>query len=73
MIESRELFRSQFAGKSPEGSPAGKIEVIKGRKADKNWEIEALTGATISPLGVVQAVNDGLAMFNKYKEKILGQ
>lgn len=71
MIESGELFRDQFGGKSPEGSPNGKIEVIKGRKADKNWEIAALTGATISPLGVVQALNDGLAMFNKYKENIL--
>jgi len=70
IIESKKLFRSQFGGKSPEGSPSGKIEVIKGRKADKNWEIQALTGATISPLGVVQAVNDGLAMFNKYKGKI---
>lgn len=66
-IEEAELFKNQFTGKSPKGSPEGKMTVIKGRKADKNWEIEALTGATVSPRGVVQAINDGLAMFEKYK------
>lgn len=70
-IESAELFRNQFRGKSPGDSPDNKLVVIKGRKASKNWEIEALTGATISPRGVVQAVNDGLKMFRKYKDQIL--
>jgi len=66
-IEKAEIFKNQFVGKSPKGSPEGKMTVIKGRKADKNWEIEALTGATVSPRGVVQAINNGLAMFEKYK------
>ena len=70
-IESKDLFKDQFRGKSSENSPDGELKVIKGSKADKNWEIEAITGATVSPRGVVQAVNDGLAMFNKYKENIL--
>jgi len=70
-IESPKLFRNQFRGKSPAGSAEGKLLVVKGKKAEKNWEIEALTGATVSPRGVVQAVNDGLAMFQKYKEQIL--
>lgn len=60
-------FKNQFIGKSPKGSPEGKMTVIKARKADKNWEIEALTGATVSPRGVVEAINHGLAMFEKYK------
>jgi RnfABCDGE-type electron transport complex G subunit len=70
-IESPELFKNQFRGKSAKGSPEGKLVVIKGRKAKENWEIEALTGATISPRGVVQAVNDGLANFKRYKKQIL--
>jgi electron transport complex protein RnfG len=72
-IESAELFRDQFKGKYREGSPAGKLEVIKGRKADKDWEIEALTGATVSPTGVVQAINDGLEKFDTYKDEILAK
>lgn len=70
-IESPKLFKHQFRGKSSEGSPEEKLTVIKGRKADKNWEIEALTGATISPLGVVQAINDGMAKYREYKQQIL--
>lgn len=70
-IESPELFRNQFRGKSPAGSPEGQLLVVKGRNAEKNWEIEALTGATVSPRGVVQAVNDGLAMFQKYRKQML--
>jgi electron transport complex protein RnfG len=67
------LFKQQFMGKSREGSPTGKLEVVKGGPADENWEIEALTGATVSPRGVVQAVNDGLDMFQKYKDQILSR
>ena len=70
-IESPELFKDQFYGKSTEGSENGELVVVKGKKADKNWEIQALTGATISPSGVVQAINDGLAKFRQYKDRIL--
>ena len=70
-IENPELFKNQFRGKFPAGSPGGELTVVKGRQAEKNWEIEALTGATVSPRGVVQAVNHGLAMFEKYREQIL--
>jgi len=72
-IESPELFKNQFNGKSAEGSENNELVVVKGRKADKNWEIEALTGATISPRGVVQAVNDGLIKFRQYKAQIIGK
>ena len=72
-IESAELFRDQFKGKYREGSPTGKLKVVKGEEADDNWEIEALTGATVSPTGVVQAINNGLAMFDRYKDEILAK
>jgi electron transport complex protein RnfG len=72
-IESAELFRDQFKGKYREGSPTGKLKVVKGEEADDNWEIEALTGATVSPTGVVQAINDGLVMFDRYKDEILAK
>ena len=67
----KQSFKSQFRGKFRDGSPAGKLQVVKGRKAEKNWEVEALTGATVSPRGIVQALNNGLAMFEKHKEQIL--
>ena len=70
-IESPEKFRDQFKGKHP---PDGKLVVVKSGMAkedNKAWEVEALTGATISPRGVVQAINDGLVMFQKYKDQIL--
>ena len=70
-IESSELFRNQFKGKYP---PEGKLVVVKAgmaKEENKAWEVEALTGATVSPRGVVQAVNDGLVMFDKYKDQIL--
>ena len=72
-IESSELFKNQFKGKSADGSPESKMVVVKGRKTEKNWEIEALTGATVSPRGVVQAVNDGLKQFLKYRKQILAE
>lgn len=72
-IESPELFKDQFYGKSTEGSENGDLTIIKGRKAEKNWEIEALTGATISSSGVVQAINDGLANFRQHKDQILNK
>lgn len=71
-IENPE-FEEQFRDKSAEGSQDNKLSIIKGKKAKNNWEIEALTGATISPLGVVQAVNDGLANYRKYKDRIIGK
>jgi electron transport complex protein RnfG len=64
-------FEDQFDGKSTEGSLEGKLLVVKVAEADENWEIEALTGATISPRGVVQAVNGGLEKFWKYRKQIL--
>lgn len=64
-------FKGQFRGKLPANSLDGKIMVIKGIKADKDWEIEALTGATVSSLGVAQAINDGLMKFQEHKDKIL--
>jgi len=70
-IESPELFKNQFKGKSTEGSENKELVVVKGRKADKNWEIQVLTGATISPRGVVQAVNEGLAKFRQYKDQMI--
>lgn len=70
-IESPELFRNQFRGKHREGSPSGKLEIVLRDKADDGWEIEALTAATVSPRGVVEAINNGLAMFDKHKEQIL--
>jgi electron transport complex protein RnfG len=71
-IESPELFRNQFKGKHPpEGKQLIVVKAGMGKEENKDWEIEALTGATVSPRGVVQAVNDGLAMFQKYREQIL--
>ncbi len=70
-IDNPELFKNQFMGRSPEGSPEGKLVVAKSGQAKNGWEIEALTGATVSPRGVVQAINDGLAIFSKYRDQIL--
>ena len=73
-IESAELFRDQFKGKYREGSPKGELRrVEKGEVADDNWEIEALTGASVSPEGVVQAINAGLEKFDTYKNEILAK
>ncbi len=68
-----ESFKKLFKGKSRVGSPEGQLEIVRDRKAEKNWEIEALTGATVSPRGVVQALNDGLTMFQKYRKRILSE
>lgn len=65
-----QTFKDQFNGKTAQGSQDAKLTVIKGRNAKSSWEIEALTGATISPMGVVQAINDGLSNFRKYKQII---
>jgi electron transport complex protein RnfG len=64
-------FKDQFSGKRLSGPPENKLEVVKGRKAEKNWEIQALTGATVSPTGVASAVTEGLRKFEDYREQIL--
>ena len=70
-IEKPKLgFEDQFRGKSSKGSPEGNLVVVKVGEADENWEIEALTGATVSPRGVVQAVNVGLEKFLRYGKQI---
>lgn len=61
-------FTEQFKGKSLANS-----KLVGGNLAVKKdgGDIEALTGATISPRGVVEAVSYGLKVFNKCKEEIL--
>lgn len=67
-------FKDQFGGKYLKGSPESKLEVVKGgRPAKEHWEIQALTGATISPIGVASAVSRGLKKFEEYKEQILAE
>lgn len=67
-------FKAQFGGKYLKGSPESKLEVVKGgRPAKEHWEIQALTGATISPIGVASAVSRGLKKFEEYKEQILAE
>lgn len=67
-------FKAQFGGKYLKGSPESKLEVVKGgRPAKEHWEIQALTGATISPIGVASAVTRGLEKFEEYKEQILAE
>ncbi len=68
-IEKPRGFKDQFKNKI---SQQEEFIVIKERKPNKNREIEAITGATISSRGVVQAVNDGLAKFNMYKKYLIG-
>lgn len=66
-IERPEFIR-QFRGKSLANSKLvrGELAVTK-----DGGDIQALTGATISSRGVVQAVNWGLKVFEKYKGDIL--
>lgn len=44
------------------------IEVVK-----DGGEIEAITGATISSRGVCEAIRKGLRLFNRFKDRILGE
>ena len=63
-------FREQFKGKSLENSV-----LVNGNLAVKNdgGDLDALTGATISPRGVAQAASAGLKIFARHREEILGQ
>ncbi len=64
-------FEDRFNGKHLKGSPENRLMVIKGKAAKEHWEIQALTGATVSPTGVASAVTRGLKKFEEYKEQIL--
>ncbi|HGJ64733.1 TPA: RnfABCDGE type electron transport complex subunit G [bacterium] len=66
-------FKDHFKGKIAENSQDRNLSIIKGRNAKYNWEIEALTGATISSIGVVNAINDGMSKFRQYRSHILGE
>jgi electron transport complex protein RnfG len=62
-------FTDQFKGKSLENS-----ELVNGNLAVKKdgGDLDALTGATISPRGVAQAATAGLRIFEKHRHQILG-
>jgi len=63
-------FRDQFKGKSLDNSV-----LVNGNLAVKNdgGDLDALTGATISPRGVSQAASAGLKIFTRHRQEILGQ
>lgn len=63
-------FREQFKGKSLENSV-----LVSGNLAVTNdgGDLDALTGATISPRGVAQAASAGLKIFDRHRQEILGQ
>jgi electron transport complex protein RnfG len=62
-------FRGQFKGKSLENSI-----LVNGNLAVKNdgGDLDALTGATISPRGVAQAASAGLKIFARHRQEIIG-
>lgn len=62
-------FTDRFRGKSLESSQlvGGNLAVIK-----DGGDIDALTGATISPRGVATGVSWGLRLFERYRGGILG-
>jgi len=62
-------FRDQFQGKSLDNSV-----LVNGNLAVKNdgGDLDALTGATISPRGVAQAASAGLKIFARHRQEILG-
>jgi electron transport complex protein RnfG len=63
-------FRDQFKGKSLDDS-----KLVNGNLAVKKdgGDLDALTGATISPRGVAQAASAGLKIFARHRQEILGQ
>jgi electron transport complex protein RnfG len=63
-------FRDQFKGKSLDNSV-----LVNGILAVKNdgGDLDALTGATISPRGVAQAAGAGLKIFARHRQQIVGQ
>ncbi len=62
-------FSDQFKGKSLENS-----QLVNGTLAVKKdgGDLDALTGATISPRGVAQAASAGLRIFQRHGPEILG-
>lgn len=62
-------FKDQFRGKSVENSKlvAGNMAVV-----NDGGDIQAITGATISPRAIVQAVSAGLKLFEKQRSRIVG-
>lgn len=60
---AKQEFYSQFAGKSDA------VSVVKNNPNEKNNEIKAVTGATITSKAVARAVNDALT----YAEKIISE
>jgi electron transport complex protein RnfG len=63
-------FTDQFKSKSLDNSV-----LVNGYLAVKNdgGDLDALTGATISPRGVAQAASAGLKVFARHRQEILGQ
>ncbi|MCK4851734.1 MAG: FMN-binding protein [Candidatus Omnitrophica bacterium] len=59
-IDSKD-FRAQFAGLSIERP----VEYVKNRKPEKPYQIEAITGATISSRAVVTILNNGIREIRK--------
>jgi electron transport complex protein RnfG len=63
-------FKKQFRGKSMDNSKlvAGNMAVV-----NDGGDIQAITGATISPRAIVQAVSAGMELFEEHRASILGE
>jgi len=59
---STDKFRSQFKGLSL----SHEIEYVKNKKPEKPFEIEAITGATISSRAVVKILNKGISDIKEF-------
>jgi electron transport complex protein RnfG len=62
-------FKDQFRGKSLTNSKlvAGNMAVV-----NDEGDIQAITGATISPRAIVQAVSAGMKLFEQHRAEIMG-
>jgi len=62
-------FKEQFSGKSLENSKlvAGNMAVV-----NDGGDVQAITGATISPRAIVQAVSAGMKLFGDHRAEIVG-
>ena len=63
------VFTDQFKGKH--FGPDDEIEIMEGEPAEETWQVEGLSGATISTYAVVGIVNEAIEMFDEYKDQIL--
>ena len=73
-IKDNPSFRQKFAGKKlyDDGEYVS-ITVVKGAITNPDYQVDAISGATVTSVGVAEMLQRGIKYYEPYFEKLKGE